>query len=330
MSYVNTQALTDIPVVGPEFESNLYIDFLEGAVIAFCLLWTVTCMFYLNLKFPGGFNSLFKFFLQLPRRIKLKFKKTFKLHMPKHLHKSDVRKQDLNTALKQNFDRALTDELTQLIKATVRQVLDFHLDRVKEELQNVIKEAKNPPAYNGYSLKDLLHAWKTNAEEFKTLDQYVHDSLYSFENELKDKTAYLYDRIHNIQKQMFDCHAEINRYGVTVKDCFKTAIIVDKVMPNPGPKSKYNLIAALEAGDFFDLPKIIVTKEDVKIYEMVCFSWVNAFDKDDLYLFGLLWKYYGRLPLKILQRLYSCSRQTIYDRRDRAVNIIENYERLRT
>ncbi len=170
MSYVNTQALTDIPVVGPEFESNLYIDFLERAVIAFCLLWTVTCMFYLNLKFPGGFNSLFKFFLQLPRRIKLKLKKTFKLHMPKHLHKNDVRKQDLNTVLKQNFDRALTDELTQLIKATVRQVLDFHLDRVKEELQNVIKEAKNPPAYNGYSLKDLLHAWKTNAEEFKTLD----------------------------------------------------------------------------------------------------------------------------------------------------------------
>lgn len=103
-----------------------------------------------------------------------------------------------------------------------------------------------------------------------------------------------------------------------IKSCFKTAIIVDRVMPG----IKYLDKPVIDPED-----RAVVTKEDIKIYEMVCFDWVHAFNPDNIFTFGLLWKYYKRLPIKILQKEYSCSKQTIFNYRNQGIDLIYDYVR---
>lgn len=111
-----------------------------------------------------------------------------------------------------------------------------------------------------------------------------------------------------------------------VKQCFETAIMVDKVMPSPKPRSKYNLLSDYEAMMYtIEDNKIIVTKEDLKIYEMVCFSWVYAFNSSNRYLFNALWKFYTKMGRKRLAQKLGISRPTLYRWVDEGIHLIETY-----
>ncbi len=101
---------------------------------------------------------------------------------------------------------------------------------------------------------------------------------------------------------------------IDIKSYFETAIMVDKVMPSDKPKFKTILnnwqsdFITTENGE-----RIVVTKDDIKIYDIVCFEWVKLFEARDRWLFNLLWEFYARKSRKKIAKKYSCSVRSLYN-----------------